>query len=56
MEKRGNWTVIGHLNNSFLKNGLKEGEERTIFTSGGTYYIALNTTYLIYYSFLAGKP
>jgi len=33
---------------------VEEGEERTIFTSGGTYYIALNTTYLIYYSFLAG--
>ena len=32
----------------------EDGEERTIFTSGGTYYIALNTTYLLYYSLLAG--
>jgi len=32
----------------------EEGEERTIFTSGGTYYIALNTTYLLYYSAIAG--
>merc|ERR1711874_726248 len=37
-------------------DGLEEedGEERTVFTSGGTYYIALNTTYLLYYSLLAG--
>ena len=32
----------------------EDGEERTVFTSGGTYYIALNTTYLLYYSLLAG--
>merc|ERR1719480_118217 len=38
-------------------NGVEEEEEgdaRTVFTSGGTYYIALNTTYLLYYSLLAG--
>ena len=33
----------------------EDGEERTVFTSGGTYYIALNTTYLLYYSLLAGR-
>ncbi len=27
-------------------------EGRTVFTSGGTYYLALNTTYLIYYGIL----
>ena len=32
----------------------EEGEGRTIFTSGGTYYIALNTTFLLYYSLIAG--
>ena len=32
----------------------EEGEERTIFTSGGTYYIALNTTYLLIWSLLLG--
>jgi len=32
----------------------EDGEERTVFTSGGTYYIALNTTYLLYYSLLLG--
>ena len=39
-------------------NGVEESEEegdaRTVFTSGGTYYIALNTTFLLYYSVLAG--
>lgn len=38
-------------------NGVEEEEEgdaRTVFTSGGTYYIALNTTFLLYYSVLAG--
>ena len=30
------------------------GEERTIFTSGGTYYLALNTTYLLWWSLLLG--
>jgi len=37
-------------------DGLEEedGEGRTVFTSGGTYYIALNTTYLLYYSLLLG--
>lgn len=32
----------------------EDGEERTIFTSGGTYYIALNTTYLLLWSLLLG--
>jgi len=32
----------------------EDGEARTVFTSGGTYYIALNTTYLLYYSLLLG--
>ena len=32
----------------------EEGDERTIFTSGGTYYIALNTTYLLIRSLLLG--
>ena len=32
----------------------EEGEERTIFTSGGTYYLALNTTYLLWWSLLLG--
>jgi hypothetical protein len=32
----------------------EDGEARTVFTSGGTYYIALNTTFLLYYSLLAG--
>jgi len=32
----------------------EEGEERTIFTSGGTYYVALNTTYLLIWSLLLG--
>ena len=31
----------------------EDGEARTIFTSGGTYYVALNTTFLLYYSILA---
>ena len=31
----------------------EEGEARTVFTSGGTYYIALNTTFLLYYSLVA---
>merc|ERR1719151_133759 len=40
-------------------NGVEEpepedGDARTVFTSGGTYYIALNTTFLLYYSVLAG--
>merc|ERR1712228_34038 len=40
-------------------NGVEEpepedGDARTVFTSGGTYYIALNTTYLLYYSLIAG--
>ena len=32
----------------------EDGDARTVFTSGGTYYIALNTTFLLYYSVLAG--
>ena len=31
----------------------EDGEARTIFTSGGTYYVALNTTFLLYYSIIA---
>merc|ERR1719500_1362779 len=31
----------------------EDGDARTVFTSGGTYYIALNTTYLLYYSLAA---
>ena len=33
----------------------EEGEGRTVFTSGGNYYIALNTTYLLYYGIIAGS-
>lgn len=31
-----------------------DGEERTVFTSGGNYFIALNTTYLLFYAALFG--
>jgi len=31
-----------------------QAQARTVFTSGGTYYLALNTTYLIYYGILIG--
>jgi len=31
-----------------------QSEAKTFFTSGGTYYLALNTTYLIYYGILLG--
>ena len=30
----------------------EDGEARTVFTSGGNYYIALNTTYLLYYAII----
>merc|ERR1712025_903937 len=33
---------------------LDDGEERSLFTSGGVYYLALNTTTLIYYALGAG--
>lgn len=33
----------------------EEGDARTVFTSGGNYYIALNTTYLLYYAIIAGS-
>jgi len=33
----------------------EDGEARTVFTSGGNYYIALNTTYLLYYAIIAGS-
>ena len=39
---------------SALQNEAAEKEARTIFTSGGTYYLALNTTYVIYYGILIG--
>ena len=39
---------------SVLDNEEAQGEARTIFSSGGTYYLALNTTYLIYYGVLIG--
>lgn len=32
----------------------EEGEERTVFTSNGNYFIALNTTYLLLYATLFG--
>ena len=32
----------------------EDGEARTVFTSGGQYFIALNTTYLLLYSLLFG--
>ena len=37
-----------------LANPEAEEQARTIFSSGGTYYLALNTTYLIYYGVLIG--
>jgi len=37
-----------------LDSDVEDGEERTIFTSGGTYYLALNTTYLLWYALLLG--
>lgn len=33
----------------------EDGDARTVFTSGGNYYIALNTTYLLYYAIIAGS-
>jgi len=39
---------------SELEDEYSDGDARTVFTSGGTYYIALNTTYLLYYSLIAG--
>ena len=39
---------------SVLDNEEAQKEARTIFTSGGTYYLALNTTYLIYYGIIIG--
>merc|ERR1711935_1262097 len=39
---------------SVFDNEEAQKEARTIFTSGGTYYLALNTTYLIYYGILIG--
>ena len=47
--------VISEATSVNFKNS--EGAEkqaRTIFTSGGTYFLALNTTYLIYYGILLG--
>ena len=39
---------------SVLDNEEAQKEARTVFTSGGTYYLALNTTYLIYYGIIIG--
>ena len=39
---------------SVLDNSDAQQQARTIFSSGGTYYLALNTTYLIYYGVLIG--
>lgn len=39
---------------SVLENSAAQNTARTIFTSGGTYYLALNATYLIYYGILIG--
>ena len=39
---------------SVLDNAEAQQKARTIFTSGGTYYLSLNTTYLIYYGVLIG--
>lgn len=39
---------------SVLENSAAQSSARTIFTSGGTYYLALNATYLIYYGILIG--
>ena len=46
--------VIALARANTLQEDLEDGEERTIFTSGGTYYIALNTTYLLIWSLLLG--
>ena len=45
----------GSIDTLDLNGDVYEGDERSIFTSGGTYYIALNTTYVIYYAIIAGK-
>ena len=37
-----------------LDDEAEEGEERTVFTSNGNYFIALNTTYLLLYATLFG--
>jgi len=39
---------------SVLDDFEAQSEAKTFFTSGGTYYLALNTTYLIYYGILLG--
>jgi len=39
---------------SVFDNEKAQDQARTVFTSGGTYYLALNTTYLIYYGILIG--
>jgi hypothetical protein len=38
----------------FTENKVAEGQAKTFFSSGGNYYLALNTTYLIYYGVLLG--
>merc|ERR1711994_670427 len=39
---------------SVLENKVAEGQAKTVFSSGGNYFLALNTTYLIYYGLLLG--
>ena len=39
---------------SVFENKEAESEARTVFSSGGNYFLALNTTYLIYYGLLLG--
>ena len=39
---------------SVLDNTEAQSEARTVFTSGGNYFLALNTTYLIYYGIILG--
>ena len=38
-----------------LSTARQTGDERTVFTSGGTYYVALNTTYLVVSAVAAGN-
>ena len=45
----------GSIDTIDFDGDLYEGDDRSIFSSGGTYYIALNTTYVIYAAIIAGK-
>ncbi|XP_023332470.1 uncharacterized protein LOC111704464 isoform X1 [Eurytemora carolleeae] len=44
----------GSIDTIDFDGDLYEGDDRSIFSSGGTYYIALNTTYVIYAAIIAG--